>query len=285
MTWQLHSGSGAPGTLPGQTDGDNYIDCASNTLYQLRASVWYSIANFSPVMLPSGSIIPFGGVTVPVGYVWADGSALSRLTYVNLYNALTADKGNFTVSIATPAVVTLNGHGLATGNCVELTTTGALPTGLSVNTNYYVIYVNANTFNLATTFANALAGTKINTSGTQSGVHSLRYCPWGISGARDFLLPDPTGASLVGAGTSTGYTANETIYNGQKHDDRLQGFKVQTTVGVSNRNAVGSTKTLEQGTGVTLTSSALVTDGTNGTPRTGTTTRGKVLGVKFIIKL
>lgn len=81
--------------------------------------------------------------------------------------------GTATVTIATPGVVTRAGHGLATGQVVYLTTTGALPTGLTASEPYFVIYVDANTFRLATTLANAQAGTAINTSGTQSGVHTL----------------------------------------------------------------------------------------------------------------
>lgn len=81
--------------------------------------------------------------------------------------------GTFTVTIASPAVVTKNGHGLVLGQKLRLTTTGALPTGLAINTDYFVIPINANTFNLATSIANARAGTKINTSGSQSGTHSI----------------------------------------------------------------------------------------------------------------
>lgn len=81
--------------------------------------------------------------------------------------------GTFTVTIASPAVVTKAGHGLYLGQKVRLTTTGALPTGLSTGTDYYVIYVDANTFRLATSLANAKAGTAINTSGSQSGTHSI----------------------------------------------------------------------------------------------------------------
>jgi hypothetical protein len=78
-----------------------------------------------------------------------------------------------TITIASPAVVTNNAHGLAVGAPVYFTTTGALPTGLTVNTIYYVTNPATNTFNLSTTYANAVAGTKINTSGTQSGTHTV----------------------------------------------------------------------------------------------------------------
>jgi hypothetical protein len=89
----------------------------------------------------------------------------------------------FTVSIATPAVVTIASHGLAAGTAVILKTTGALPTGLTASnsaseTTYYVQNPGANTFNLNTNQANAifnLATGRINTSGTQSGIHTLYY--------------------------------------------------------------------------------------------------------------
>jgi hypothetical protein len=84
----------------------------------------------------------------------------------------TSNSATFTVTIASPGVVSLTGHGLLTGDSVYLTTTGALPTGLAVSTTYWVIKIDADSFKLATTFANAVAGTAINTSGTQSGTHT-----------------------------------------------------------------------------------------------------------------
>jgi len=85
----------------------------------------------------------------------------------------TTSLGTATMTIASPAVVTKNAHGLTLGAPVYFTTTGALPTGLTANTVYYVTNPATNTFNLSTTLANATAGTKINTSGTQSGTHTL----------------------------------------------------------------------------------------------------------------
>lgn len=76
-----------------------------------------------------------------------------------------------TVTIATPGVVTFTAHGLVANDTVQFTTTGALPTGLAINTTYYVIAtgLTANTFQISAT----LGGSAINTTGTQSGVHSL----------------------------------------------------------------------------------------------------------------
>jgi hypothetical protein len=80
-----------------------------------------------------------------------------------------------TISIATPAVVTLATHGLHTGAPVVFSTTGALPTGITAGTTYFAVATpgTTGTFNIATTLANALAGTLVNTSGSQSGTHRV----------------------------------------------------------------------------------------------------------------
>jgi hypothetical protein len=76
----------------------------------------------------------------------------------------------FTVTIASPAVFSATAHGLVEGNTVRFTTTGALPTGLTAGTVYFVIAagLTANAFEVSAT----LGGAAINTSGTQSGTHT-----------------------------------------------------------------------------------------------------------------
>lgn len=96
-------------------------------------------------------------------------------------------KGTVTLSIASPGLVTKTAHNLLTSDQVYLTTTGALPTGLTAGTTYFVIKVTDNTFRLATTEANATAGTAINFTGTQSGVHTLHW----INGGRWRLTGTP----------------------------------------------------------------------------------------------
>jgi len=76
-----------------------------------------------------------------------------------------------TITIATPGVLTLTNGSLVNGQAIILLTSGALPTGLTSGTLYYVGNVSGTTFKLSTTFANYLAGTYITTTGTQSGTH------------------------------------------------------------------------------------------------------------------
>ena len=79
-----------------------------------------------------------------------------------------------TITIATPAVVTTT-IALADKTAITLQTTGALPTGLLVGTVYYTRYISNTSFNLSVTPTGAL----IDTTGSQSGVHTIS--PRGIA--------------------------------------------------------------------------------------------------------
>jgi hypothetical protein len=65
-------------------------------------------------------------------------------------------------------------HGLETGDIVRLTTTGVLPAGLALATNYWVIRVDADNFKLASSLANAEAGTAVDiTAAAGGGTHTV----------------------------------------------------------------------------------------------------------------
>jgi len=82
--------------------------------------------------------------------------------------ALNSTGGTVTITIASPAVVTSNVT-LPNNSSITLGTTGALPTGLTAGTIYYVVNASGTSFNLSATSG----GTPINTSGSQSGVQSI----------------------------------------------------------------------------------------------------------------
>lgn len=81
-----------------------------------------------------------------------------------------AANATVTMTIASPAVITDTAHGFSNGQPVKLKTTGALPTGFTANTWYFIINSTTNTYQLAAT----AGGAAINSSGTQSGTHT-RY--------------------------------------------------------------------------------------------------------------
>lgn len=77
-----------------------------------------------------------------------------------------------TISQASPGVVSWTGHGIIGVGALQFTTTGSLPTGLTAGTQYYAVPINANSFNVASSVANALAGSFINTTSAGSGVQT-----------------------------------------------------------------------------------------------------------------
>jgi hypothetical protein len=80
----------------------------------------------------------------------------------------------FTATSATPTVLTTTGWDIQTNTAVRLTNAGgALPTGLSLATTYYVNRTGAATCNLATSRANLAAGTYVAASDTGSGTHTV----------------------------------------------------------------------------------------------------------------
>ena len=85
-----------------------------------------------------------------------------------------ATTATVTITIAAPGVITWTAHGFTTACPVVFTTTGALPTGITSGTVYWVVpsSITTNTFTIATSIPNALAGTQITTSGTQSGTQT-----------------------------------------------------------------------------------------------------------------
>ena len=91
------------------------------------------------------------------------------ILFANTTFYVRANLGTVTMTIASPCVVSLTAHGLSNGDPVVFNTSGALPTGLTAGTVYYVVNKAADTFEVAAT----VGGASINTSGAQSGTHKV----------------------------------------------------------------------------------------------------------------
>jgi len=91
-----------------------------------------------------------------------------------------------TISIAAPGVITLPaGFSFPDGTLIQFESTGALPTGLSVGTTYFVRDSVDNTFSVAAT----ISGAAITTSGSQSGLQYISQRGVNIYGVEDPLAP------------------------------------------------------------------------------------------------
>lgn len=152
----------------------------------------------------TGVILPYAGTTAPTGFLLCDGSAVSRTTYSDLYavtgDAYGAGNGSTTFNLpdlrssfplgggtartrtmtfdgasavdpATDTITVTSNDWLHTGQAVALTGS-SLPTGLSATT-YYVVRTSATAIKLATSVANANAGTVVDITADGSGTCTL----------------------------------------------------------------------------------------------------------------
>lgn len=114
--------------------------------------------------------------------------------------------GEVTTSIASPCKVGKTAHGLLNGQAVKFTTTGALPTGITAGTTYYVVNKTDNDFEIEAT----IGGGSINTSGTQSGTHTgtnILRVPIASKATITFTAP-AAGTATTGFLTPTGTAAS-----------------------------------------------------------------------------
>lgn len=181
------SGSGAP-TTEG-SDGDFYIDTDNLNIYGPKASGTWPLAAtrivtgssraYSLIALGSNqaittatvSAVDWSSSTDESTWQPADGGSSQRFWLGN--------NGTFTTTHAAETI-TKSTHGFTTGEGpLRLTNSGgALPTGFATATDYWVIVVDANTFKLATTRANAIAGTTVTISDDGTGTHSIECEDW-----------------------------------------------------------------------------------------------------------
>lgn len=159
---------------------------ASAVLAQEAAAEAGDLTALLAFLWPVGAKLEHFGFTAPTNFLAADGSAVSRATYAALLAVITKTA---TVTFNTTTdVINWTAHGLVAGDAVRFYTTGALPTGLTANTTYYVIAsgLTADVFKVATT----AGGAAINLSGTPSGTNTARYAPYGHGdGTTTFNLP------------------------------------------------------------------------------------------------
>ncbi len=110
-------------------------------------------------------------------------------------------------------------------------------------------------------------------------------------GSTTFNVPDMRETAPVGVGTrGAGVTAHDTYTLGQFKDDQMQGHRHRLLTAGTNYTRTGSgdiADALNLASPLDVHDDRVrdaITDGTNGTPRTGTTTHGKQIGLNYIIK-
>lgn len=169
----------------------------------------------------TGMVVPYAGSVAPTGFLLCDGSAVSRTTYASLFTVISTafGVGNGTTTFNIPDMrsrvpggvgtgtkvltfvsrstdtISVSGaqstttNEIQTGQAVTYITTGSVITGLSNSTVYYIIRITSTTFKLASSLANAVAGTAISLSsdgsGTQTFTVALQAYSLGGTGGTD----------------------------------------------------------------------------------------------------
>jgi microcystin-dependent protein len=155
----------------------------------------YSLNESSDKTVPVGTVLAHAASSAPSGFLICNGSAVSRSLYSNLFYTIGTEYGtgdgsttfnlpdlryNFIRGSASNISVTGSGtagsnqatftaHGInRTGMRVRLSS-GTL-SGLAASTNYFAIVVDANTLAFASSYANAIANTRVAISGANSAV-------------------------------------------------------------------------------------------------------------------
>jgi hypothetical protein len=145
--------------------------------------------------------------------------------------------GNVAISNASPAVVTFTNHGLVASDTFHFETSrGALPTGVTANTKYYVLStgLTANTFQ----FSASDGGAAVNSSSAGDGVH---YC------FRNATLPTGVTAGTIYYVISAGFGANSfqfsaTLAGAAVNTSGSTEGKITATTGSDSNNGSAATR-------------------------------------------
>lgn len=217
----LFRGAGNPGADALFNTGTNLLfqavkdNTASAGCIQHGGNVQAS--NFYKYLM-SGSAVSAAATVVPGWLALIDVIGFYRVTSVTTATAqattntlsqsdtFTADT-NDTMTYSSTVNIPSN---ILTGTRVRLTTTTTLPAPLATATDYYVIRLTDSTFYLATSYANAIAGTRIDLTTTGTGTHTITWLlPRYTNGAGIQAIFFNSNATAMGAATpnlSLGYT-------------------------------------------------------------------------------
>ena len=234
---------------------------------------------------PTGTVTMYAGATAPAGWFLCDGKPVSRTTFANLFTVVGDQYGigdgsttfnvpdlrgefvrgsvliealTFTADDTTEELTTASDHEYyRTGIPVRVSTTTTLPAGLSSGTTYYTIYVDGDEVQLATSYANALAGTAINITSPGSGTHTITQ----------YLDPDAATRSDSGDGSSGDVIGSrqEDEFESHTHTGRFS-TGIENLDNNFNRNNING--------------NAITSSGATG----GNETRPRNVGLNYIIK-
>jgi len=135
---------------------------------------------------------------------------LTKMAYQYVWNANLPSAKVFAPADVTVLANTITeaAHGYYTGLVVRLTTVTTLPAGLALVTDYYVIKVDANTYKLAASLSDALAGTPKDI--TDQGVGNHTATPAALTACTVKLQKSLDGENWVDVASAQALTTDAT---------------------------------------------------------------------------
>lgn len=154
----------------------------------------------------------FYSTPLQIGGMGGDSYSVQAVIDVNTPAAVIVASAAITFATATWHSVA---HGFTVGLKVQLTTSSALPTGLALLTDYFVIVVDANNFKLASSLVLAQAGTAVVLS--DAGVGNQTVTPVALAGGTIGLQqsnnynPITLAGDWAALGSTTNVTADAVV--------------------------------------------------------------------------
>ena len=205
-------------------------DVSPDYKHLINASAFSAAATTMPAILMLVDLLGFYRVT-----------STTTTTSQALTNTLSAFS-TFTANAGTD-ICTHTNINLFPYTRVQLTTTGTLPAGLALATDYYVIKVTDITIKLATSYANAVAGTAIDITDAGTGTHTINtLLPRYTSGAGVRAFMWNTNATALGAATPN------LSFPSYTNSDQTSGRATPTTLPIG-KTAAANGLVLYSGTG------------------------------------
>lgn len=167
----------------------------------------------------------------PIRLIHVDGVGRTFVVSANkLYRLAKSTEWNFSVKTSealvrsvtqasgidtgTEIITTTVGNFYWTGLRVQVSSSVTLPTGLSASTDYYVISLGDSTFKLASSLANAVAGTAIDITGVGTG--TMTVTPWTFNNQSGTI---PARVQNINNMNDVNYTTN--VITGDFFEDTL----------------------------------------------------------------
>lgn len=280
----------------------------SNPVLYVEDSVKVHIMCHRPTAIGDGSvsdsevsaIVAFPSNAEPDGFLYCDGRSVSRSIYSALYNKVGNRYGQgdgsttfnlpdmrgwfmrggveVTTKTFLPAAVNTGTSTIQvavhqfrrSGFKVRLSTTTTLPAPLTINTDYYIVYVDDDNFKVATSAANAIAGTFITLTTQGTGTHTVQQ----------WASPDESGRYALGAGGGGSFGgAQDDLFESHTHIQDAHSHALSPSVFTNS----GSSNPWTGGSGMGLLSATGNTTATNQYTG-GNETRAQNVTVGFFIR-